>query len=71
MRYEIRDTHGDPIVVLPLEPEGIIPRAVIRFTTVDQETDEPYFIDMVLTDRMVTDLKQALNRSIRESMRTG
>lgn len=72
MRYELKDLHGDVITVTPIDPEGVIPQCHVRFELKDGDKEgKPYLVDMVLDDRRVADFKQAMNRAIRESRRTG
>lgn len=67
MNYILKDTAGDVIVVVPLDKEGVTPMVAVQF----QADNEDAYMTMHLTDRMVLDLKQAMNRALRESERTG
>ena len=40
MRYEVRDIHGDPIIVTPMPMDRIIPQVCVEFQSRSEENED-------------------------------
>lgn len=71
MKFQIHDEAGDLITVVPATANGVTARIAIAFTELDEDGDEGDTVTMVLDDRLVADLKQALNHCVAYVRRVG
>lgn len=66
MKFQLHDLYGDTITVCPVPSKGVLVKINIAFS--DSDGDH---VEMLLDDRMWSNLKQAGNKAMKESERMG